>query len=531
MRRSLSRLGAILTMALLLGLSVAGMAYAADRWNDITDQQWINDYGVTAAEAATVADGYPDGSFRPYQSVDRGQFAKMAVNGLGLDIYDPATPTFSDVPKGSTFYTFIEGAAAAGVINGYPDGTFRPSNLISRQQANSMMGRHLSNAEIAAQGSIKGELSTYPSLLDWYEFEGDLYLGAYLDRSQIEPLHRPTTAYLVYHEVVVGNNLRLNPTGTLTRAQAVAMVLRTLEAVGDVTQTTPPAAPTDMTTTPTSPSVNRRPIVAGSTSVSTGEVVVYDTFESVTSELMRVTTDALGDFIRQVPADQALAEGAHLLTAKVKDSRGRVSDSSAPLTYRVDLTAPGVTITAPLNDSAVRVPNPAFSADVTDSGSGVAGVVFQYAVDATTPVYQTISTDTSAPYEAAWPTAGLVDDGRYHLRVVATDRAGNETVATPVTMILDRVLPSADIEEIEHVSIVDGVYFVRDRTPFFAADAEDPAPALGVPSSGVARVDFYFALKNAVPADPTTTAGFTLISSDTQAGYGADWGTRNVGRW
>ena len=31
-----------------------------------------------------------------------------------------------------------------------------------------------------------------------------------------------------------------------------------------------------------------------------------------------------------------------------------------------------------------------------------------------------------------------------------------------------------------------------------------------------------------MPVDPTTTAGFTLISSDTQSGYGADWGARQL---
>lgn len=534
MRHGLWRPGAsryvlLIVAGVLLAMSTAGIALAADRWSDITDAQWQDTYGVSAAEAATVADGYPDGTFRPYLSVTRGQFSKMAVNGLGLAPYDPVTPSFSDVPRGSTFYTFVEGAAAAGVINGFPDGTFRPENSISRQQANSMMGRHLSNAEIGAQGSIKGELGTYPTLQNWYQYEGEFYLGAYLDSNQIELIHKPTTAYLVYHEVVVGSNQRLNPTGTLTRAQAVAMVLRTLTAVEDVTHTTPPPPPTDMTTTPTSPSADRRPTVKGMTTLSIAEVVIYDTFDGVTSELTRATTELAGNFITQVPVDKSLVEGQHLLTAKVKDSHDRISDFSAPISYRVDLTVPTVTITQPGDNTAIKEPKPAFAANVTDSGSGVATVVFQYAADATTPAYQTISTDTAAPYEAEWPTIGLPADGRFLFRVVATDRAGNQTVTTPASVILDRISPTAEIEEIEH-DFVDpqGVYLVEDRTPFFAAGATDPAPAAGVPASGVARVDFYFALRSAVPVDPTTTAGFTLISSDTQSGYGADWGAREL---
>ena len=279
----------------------------------------------------------------------------------------------------------------------------------------------------------------------------------------------------------MGSNQRLNPTGTLTRAQAVAMVLRTLEAVEDVTHTTPPPPPTDMTTTPTSPSADRRPIVSGKTTVSVARVVIYDTFDGTTSELWSATTEATGNFITQVPVDKSLVEGLHLLTAKVKDSHDRDlrllgADLLPGGSHRLRPSRSRNRTTT----TAVKEPKPAFAANVTDSGSGVATVVFQYAADATTPVYQTISTDTAAPYEAEWPTIGLPADGRFLFRVVATDRAGNQTVTTPTSVILDRIPPTAEIEEIEH-DLVDpqGVYFVEDRTPFFAAGATDPAPAAG----------------------------------------------------
>lgn len=116
---------------------------AADRWTDITDAQWIQTYGITAAQAAQVAAGFEDGSFHPSQPVTRGQLAKMAVAGLGLATADPATPSFSDVEPGSTFYPWIEGGRAAGLISGYDDGTFRPFAPMSRQQCNSLLGLYL----------------------------------------------------------------------------------------------------------------------------------------------------------------------------------------------------------------------------------------------------------------------------------------------------------------------------------------------------------------------------------------------------
>ena len=64
-------------------LVISGSALAADRWNDITDQHWIDVYMVTATEVDAVADGYLDNSFKPDTKVTREQFAKMAVDGLG----------------------------------------------------------------------------------------------------------------------------------------------------------------------------------------------------------------------------------------------------------------------------------------------------------------------------------------------------------------------------------------------------------------------------------------------------------------
>jgi hypothetical protein len=42
--------------------------------------------------------------------------------------------TFTDVPPGSTFYPYVRCLGCLGIISGYPDGTFRPNNLVTRGQ-------------------------------------------------------------------------------------------------------------------------------------------------------------------------------------------------------------------------------------------------------------------------------------------------------------------------------------------------------------------------------------------------------------
>ena len=182
-----------------------------------------------------MAAGFDDGSFYPNQPVTRGQFAKMVVAGLGLATANPATPSYSDVAPGSTFYQYVEGARVAGLISGYSDGTFRPSTPISRQQSNSLLGIYLSGAEIRAKGAITGLSESYPTLASWFAAEGEESLDPFSDAGAVLAVHRPPTAYLVYRGVVAGASsgaLRyLQPTNSVTRAQAVAMVVRTATAV------------------------------------------------------------------------------------------------------------------------------------------------------------------------------------------------------------------------------------------------------------------------------------------------------------
>ncbi len=72
--------------------------------------------------------------FRPANPVSRGQLAKIVVIGAAWTLQSPTTPTFTDVPTGNVFYSYIQTAVCHGVISGYNDGTFRPNNSAFRSQ-------------------------------------------------------------------------------------------------------------------------------------------------------------------------------------------------------------------------------------------------------------------------------------------------------------------------------------------------------------------------------------------------------------
>jgi glucose/arabinose dehydrogenase len=70
-----------------------------------------------------IISGYPDGTFRPNNNVTRGQIAKIVSNAAGFNtVIPPGQQTYADIPIGSTFYTFIERLSMAGVMSGYPCG-------------------------------------------------------------------------------------------------------------------------------------------------------------------------------------------------------------------------------------------------------------------------------------------------------------------------------------------------------------------------------------------------------------------------
>lgn len=99
--------------------------------------------GIKQAVSAGIVNGYPDGTFRPGQTVTRAEFAVMLMNALKLQA-DGASLTFADTSEiGAWARTAVSQAVSAGVINGYADRTFRPNAQISRTEMAVMIARAL----------------------------------------------------------------------------------------------------------------------------------------------------------------------------------------------------------------------------------------------------------------------------------------------------------------------------------------------------------------------------------------------------
>ena len=118
-----------LTMALSL-VTVSAGATDFDDDGDITYQE-----AVTVIAGMGIVDGYSDGTFGPDEALTRGAAAKIICNLIlgptTADALSASSAPFVDVPTTNTFAGYITYCSQQGIISGYADGTFRPTDTLS----------------------------------------------------------------------------------------------------------------------------------------------------------------------------------------------------------------------------------------------------------------------------------------------------------------------------------------------------------------------------------------------------------------
>ena len=182
-------------LALLLVLGMTSVACAYDvSFSDVPEDSWFYTDVMTLGESGVIG-GYPDGTYRPtkkvttgealkmillaagypepepflvrYQDISdldvnmtRGLVAKLAANALGLS--DPGTyGTFTDTDS-----PYVEALCAAGIVGGYPDGTYRPGASISRAEIAAIVNRIYQSREPSLPADNDTDLDIDPSQIE-----------------------------------------------------------------------------------------------------------------------------------------------------------------------------------------------------------------------------------------------------------------------------------------------------------------------------------------------------------------------------
>lgn len=134
-----------------------------------TDVSEEDDYcpAIKWAVDNDVAEGNPNNTFTPYDTVNRVEAIKMILKAFNFSILeaDGSTLGFKDVDKKGWYMKYIRTAKKYGIIKGYTDGTFKPNNTVTKAEAAVMT--------LNAAKTMKGAIVSYCTSKPYYDV--DLY--------------------------------------------------------------------------------------------------------------------------------------------------------------------------------------------------------------------------------------------------------------------------------------------------------------------------------------------------------------------
>ena len=112
-------------------------------FSDIYKEDYSSGY-INSATNQKIITGYPDQTFRPNSYIKRGDVAAILQRSYQFPIVSEIY--YSDVKNENYYDSAINSIAALNISSGYPDGTFKPSNYITRAEfsillANSMKSK------------------------------------------------------------------------------------------------------------------------------------------------------------------------------------------------------------------------------------------------------------------------------------------------------------------------------------------------------------------------------------------------------
>lgn len=107
----------------LLLFTVNSFSYGEGHWAQ-TEMEYL--------VSKEIISGYPDGSLKPDNPITRAEFIRIVNRVIGS--YGTANLSFHDVKETDWFYEDVAKAIKAGYVEGYGDNTFKPNNPISREE-------------------------------------------------------------------------------------------------------------------------------------------------------------------------------------------------------------------------------------------------------------------------------------------------------------------------------------------------------------------------------------------------------------
>lgn len=174
-------------------------------------QTEVNDMG-----SRMVIRGISDTLFNPDTSITRSEFAAVIVRALGLQTGEE-NDRFSDVNPSDWYADVVSAASNLGLIDGYKDGTFRPTQKITREEAMMIINRTM-------------KLTNLDRKLD---IDTGQDLSRYKDMDMVSYWAKEAVDFSLQSGLVSGrSNATIAPKSMITRAETAALIRRLLQHSG-----------------------------------------------------------------------------------------------------------------------------------------------------------------------------------------------------------------------------------------------------------------------------------------------------------
>ncbi|MDH6077207.1 S-layer homology domain-containing protein [Chrysosporum ovalisporum FSS-45] len=222
------------TVGAIAPLMTVAPSLAQIRFSDVSSNYWAAQFIQQLSQRGIVA-GFPDGSFRPEEPVTRAQFAAMINNAFSKAPQRQAI-NFADVPSNFWASNAIRQAYTIGFLSGYPGNRFEPNQNIPRQQVLVALANGLNYSPRANTQTTLQYFSDSFNIADWAR----------------SPIAAATEQQIV---VNYPNVKFLNPTATATRAQVAAFIYQALVSSNQASAVSSPYVVALQPNTPTPVSV------------------------------------------------------------------------------------------------------------------------------------------------------------------------------------------------------------------------------------------------------------------------------------
>lgn len=194
-----SKLPAVLTALLLIFAATPFQAQAATQFSDV-GKHWAKNEIMYLSDRNIIG-GYPDGTFKPNEPITRSQAASMLIKALKMQLTENTTVAFKDVSKKSPYYQILATVNEKGILRG-DNGYMRPGEKTSRAQMAAILRRAF-DMPLDKQGTF---IDVTPSHWAYQDING-----------------------IAKQRVAGGSNGKYMPSDSVTRAQFSAFLVRAMD--------------------------------------------------------------------------------------------------------------------------------------------------------------------------------------------------------------------------------------------------------------------------------------------------------------